>query len=138
MVNNRLDLKITGDSMYPIICSGDMVLIDLEVSEYGLGDILFFKDSQSQELTVHRLVDCKAFLTKGDNSYHFDGDHKNIIGRVIAVNSVKFRYNIINKLIALLSRYSISTNPFRYFFRKLIKWVSIIFLIQKKSYLKDS
>lgn len=138
MVNDRLDLKVTGDSMSPIIRSGDIVSVDLDVTVYYLGDILLFKDSQSQELTVHRLVDAKAFLTKGDNSYCFDEIGSKIIGKVIAINSYNLIPSKLHQIIALLSRFSNSKNPLRYFLRNLIKWVLIIFCIQKKSYLKDS
>lgn len=138
MENNRLTLTITGESMSPIIQSDDKLLVDLAVKEFSLGDILLFKDTQNQELTVHRLVNAKSFITKGDNSYCFDGENRNIIGKVISVNGFSLDRPSLNVIMAYLSRYSNSHNPLRYFFRKTIKWFSILFIIQKKSYLKDS
>lgn len=135
MDNHRLELKVHGFSMSPLIKDGDFIIADLNQNEYQCGDILLFKDKQSNEYTVHRLLDLNEFKTKGDNSYLYDGNNKEVLGIVKLVTKangakIKLTNNIFSKLICILSKKSISKNKLRIFYRYLIKFFLTLYINQ--------
>ena len=71
MNNIELEYKIHGNSMWPTFNDGDKVFIrSITNQELQIGDILFYKDDQTQEYTIHRLTHTDT--TKGDNSLDYD------------------------------------------------------------------
>jgi signal peptidase I len=68
--------RLIGNSMAPLLCHGDALLVQPGNRNIRIGDVIIFKSSQRQ--CAHRAVGItfahgrKRFLVKGDNGYHFD------------------------------------------------------------------
>ena len=83
-------LRVWGDSMYPTIQNGDLVLVEpVETQSLRLGDILFYRRPFGH--LAHRLVELRdggnALVTKGDALDYTDPPirPKDLLGRVVAV-----------------------------------------------------
>ena len=84
-------IKINGDSMYPLLKSGQIVSVK-KSSFYDINDIVVI--NRLDHFIVHRVIDIletdktKYFLTKGDNNSFVDRwfAFKYIIGKVIDEN----------------------------------------------------
>jgi signal peptidase I len=84
-------IPITGRSMLPLIRAGDRVLVAHGSADVQRGDVIVFQCQG--RLVAHRVlrVEChsseRVFLTKGDNSRHFDPlvNAKKVVGRALAV-----------------------------------------------------
>lgn len=82
-------LTVTGDSMWPYVRDGDMVLVSHDGSQIQPGDIIVLW--QAGRLLIHRTIFVlgdkghPTFFTKGDNAPHFDppASAEEIIGRVL-------------------------------------------------------
>lgn len=67
---------LSGNSMAPLLCHGDSLLVQPGNRNIRLGDVIVFKTPQGQ--CAHRAVGIsfnrtrKQYLAKGDNSYRFD------------------------------------------------------------------
>lgn len=85
------EMKICGNSMFPLIQDGDLVRITHDCTNIKRGDIIVFQ--QKGKLIIHRVVSFGSgnidptFITKGDNSIHLDPpvDAEDVVGLVIAV-----------------------------------------------------
>jgi signal peptidase I len=106
-------IRIEGQSMLPTFYSGEFVNFSIEESA-KLGDICLIRDTNSQELIVHRLVLEDPVTFKGDNSLNLEqGEQFKLLG--VSLESRKK----VNTYIASLSLYySFKVNRF---FRVLCK-----------------
>lgn len=78
-------IKVSGDSMYPIICEADEIIVKRDVL-YNIGDVLVF--FFNRHLLVHRLLKEKNgfYYCKGDNAFRLETIRKkDIVGKVIKV-----------------------------------------------------
>ena len=108
--------KLTGQSMEPLLCHEDLLLVQPGNRDIRIGDIIIFKSHQNQ--CAHRVVGKtsalgqRLYLTKGDNSYHFDRPvpSEQVLGKVISakgdygtlhLDSVSWRF--LNFFIAIYS-----------------------------------
>lgn len=81
--------KLTGQSMEPLLCHEDSLLVRPGNCDIHIGDIIVFKSHQHQ--CAHRVVGTtsalgqRVYLTKGDNSYSFDRPvlSGQVLGKVI-------------------------------------------------------
>ncbi len=106
----KLPIKISGESMQPLIRSGEKVII-VSANALKPGDIICAKGSCG--IMVHRIIrrlKNQRFLVKGDNNFIGDPilSNKDVIGKVIAIRSGKIRINTMpwrfaNRMIALFS-----------------------------------
>jgi signal peptidase I len=68
--------RLVGNSMAPLLCHGDRLLVQPGNQNIRIGDVIVFKSSKVQ--CAHRAVGItsdrtqKQFIVKGDNSNHFD------------------------------------------------------------------
>ena len=74
--------------------------------EYSIGEIVFFKDQETNEYTIHRIISLAPLITKGDRSYQIEQPQQ-ILGLVI-INE-----KLIN-LKVLFSKIMLMKKPFRY------------------------
>lgn len=111
-----LYLAISGNSMSPIIESGEKILIrTVMIDEIKIGDIVIYK--KNNKFISHRIIstDCPQFMIKGDNrligqSYNYGS----IFGKVISIekssgmiiNLEAKKWCAINYLIAKCSLYT--------------------------------
>lgn len=74
-----------GQSMSPLIRSGDQILIEpIDVRNCAIGDIVLFYDVEGKELILHRLLN-NQFITKGDFSLISEEMKKEtFVGRALA------------------------------------------------------
>ena len=70
-----IKIKVSGNSMYPLILDGDIVLIE-KTNDIKIGFIYLINDNNV--LKIHRCV--KKNITKGDNAYELDKNLINFIG----------------------------------------------------------
>lgn len=113
----HLQMKMVSNSMIPLICQGNELLIELNPKTIRLGDILIYRHNNL--LIAHRLiksydVEGKSFLIlKGDRVRHSDSPlpAEKVIGRVIGVkhflgyaNYISIRWRVINVSVFLLSK----------------------------------
>lgn len=84
--------KLTGNSMYPSIKSGDKVVIQHTRQSIRIGSVVAFR--RGREIIVHRVIkikkdhDQEIFLTKGDFNRKSDIPitEAQIIGKVVTIN----------------------------------------------------
>lgn len=108
-----------GNSMAPLICNGDTVIIEHGKNHLHSGDIVVFR--VPDKICAHRLIrihtkgDYPKYLLKGDNCTSFDPlvAEKHIIGKIIEVRGVNGRlrfdttfWKLTNDLLASLSAVS--------------------------------
>lgn len=84
-------LSVKGDSMYPVIKNGDLIVINRKYqTNYKVNDIISFMDSDRQIIVTHKIVEIVGendeykYLTKGINNTNIDGDYvleNEIIGK---------------------------------------------------------
>ena len=82
------DITVTGVSMEPTLCEGDIVTLK-RAEAYEVGDILVFRYKYN-ELLIHRLlrIDNGRYYCKGDNSFRLeDVEYEQIAGKVVLKNS---------------------------------------------------
>jgi signal peptidase I len=108
--------RLIGNSMAPLLCNGDSLLVQRGNRKIRIGDVIIFNSSKHQ--CAHRVVGItlahgqKRFVVKGDNSCHFDQPvhPERVLGKVICVkgsqgtlylDSVLWRY--INFFVAKYS-----------------------------------
>lgn len=111
-MDEKFEIIISGDSMYPFLKNGEKVKVQtVESSSLVIGDIIVYKKFEDH-LTAHRVVEIMnlserrtCFVTKGDNNPNKDDyivhPHQ-IIGRVVKEN--KSEWNTERKLVLLLAR----------------------------------
>ena len=78
---------VSGNSMAPILRSGEIFLLSPPTINYSVGEILVYK--KREKMIIHRLIinnNNSIFITKGDNNPFWDKPIRksNIIGTVIA------------------------------------------------------
>jgi len=93
-------LRVTGDSMYPLIRKGDIVLVRiLSPDKLSLGDIVVFR--RGGEYVTHRFLedDGMTILTKGDNSVFPDAriDKEAVFGEVFQIQHIDKVLELDNK-----------------------------------------
>ena len=80
---NKCNLVISVESMYPILKNGEKINIDCKMKKICFGDVVLFYD---KKVYVHRVIFRvgKLYLLKGDNNKNVDGFYKmeNIVGKV--------------------------------------------------------
>ncbi len=59
-------IPFKGISMQPLLKDGDLVIIEKISAKISLGDVLLFKDSLNGEFVVHRVIQERPLITKGD------------------------------------------------------------------------
>ncbi len=70
-VFNRAILYVKTPSMEDTIMAGDLIFVDVNETEYNVGDIISFRKSDQQQVIItHRIVEVNGDLitTKGDNN----------------------------------------------------------------------
>ena len=83
--NSKVKLTVTGQSMYPTLCDGQLIEVDCfsgDASQINIGDIIVYKAYKSnkdkQHYIIHRVVHLFSilkhyfFITKGDNNSRCD------------------------------------------------------------------
>ncbi len=99
----RLRFQAHGNSMYPFIKNGDVIIVEARNGRsVGIGDIIFYRRPDGS-LTAHRLVkinsrkDGKVLITKGDAMKNIDPpvNDTQVMGRVILIeeNERKLKLN---------------------------------------------
>ncbi|NMB65963.1 MAG: signal peptidase I [Spirochaetes bacterium] len=74
-VNDVVIVPAFGSSMYPYICSGDLVILKKYKNEtIHVGDIIFVYNKNCLSSYIHRVVKIEknVIITKGDNSRYED------------------------------------------------------------------
>ncbi len=84
----RIEIPVAGESMFPVLRPGWMLVLDHAPSRHPFGSVIVFL--QGRLLVAHRVVGRRrgAYLTKGDALLHFDRETvspERILGRVVAV-----------------------------------------------------
>lgn len=107
-------LKLSGYSMYPIICEGDEITIEFcKFEQIRNDDIIAFYFNNSEHFIVHRVVDIqyingqKVFITKGDNNNHLDAKavkQNNFVGIVKTKNKSTNMYKLAKNIVYLRDR----------------------------------
>jgi len=96
-------LSVKNTSMYPTIGPDDKVLFSNK-KEYNIGDIIIFKSINI--LVAHRLLkkNKSTLITKGDNNIKPEIiKKKEVIGKILFINKMKFQNNFFQKLIVFFS-----------------------------------
>lgn len=136
MESHRLILTIDGNSMAPLLNSGDTVEIDLSYKTFEVGDIVFFKSHGSEGFTLHRMV-TEDGITKGDSSLIIDGPQQ-LLGKMIRNQKNNYWYeyktDLSDKLIAFSSLKANNTNIVGKIYFKIHRLLLNLFNNHKKSY----
>jgi hypothetical protein len=110
MNESIIKFPITGNSMWPTIASGEILLIDTSSIKTDKGDILLYKSRYNSDYTVHRLIE--PGITKGDSSILYDEKTDfSVFGKVIGVEKNKrtFIWGIkgqpLKKMLSKISHY---------------------------------
>lgn len=98
---------VVGDSMYPLIKSGDKVYYQKHTGGACLGDIIIFYEDN--RLVIHRIIRIKNKMiqTKGDNSLFIDKriSRSRVLGRAIKIESSDGEINLDSAASRLLKYY---------------------------------
>ncbi|MFC2119095.1 signal peptidase I [Bacteroidota bacterium] len=109
--NYQILIPVSGYSMFPILCPGDLVYIrNYARHEYSKGDIIIFK--RKNTLIAHRLISIKEkdkifyYLCKGESAKKFDAlfPESDLLAKVI---HVKRKNRILRTLTGLFMSDSI-------------------------------
>lgn len=122
--------RVTGKSMFPNIISNDILtLVPYQDRMPEVGDVVGVANSDSNQVTVHRIIKKKnkQFLIKGDNVFKCDGlfTQKSIIGYVRQIKRGKKNITITklkNKRNTFLSRLRIFCLSKPLFYFNIIKY----------------
>jgi signal peptidase I len=115
-VFNRAILYVKTPSMEDTIMTGDLIFVDVNVTEYFVQDIISFRKSDQPEIIItHRIVEINddKITTKGDNNvvsedWEIDFSEDLIVGKYIAKSAFlgsiyeMFFLNSLNILFALI------------------------------------
>jgi signal peptidase I len=71
-MSHHPSILFKGKSMYPTLQSGDELFVSPELSSLEVGDIVIYKDAESNELIAHRVVRNNPIMTKGDRAQFID------------------------------------------------------------------
>lgn len=116
--NINFKIPVTGDSMSPVLRTGDVIYIEpVKAEGLDMGDILIFKTEGN--MTAHRLVRIlrsngrSMFLTKGDTFSSVDMPLKeeDIIGRAYAVEKFGLALNFKKGIFSIFNRLSYALSP---------------------------
>jgi signal peptidase I len=82
--------RVSGASMFPFICDGDVVTVSPQGGRAPrFGDVVLRLAADGQQVLVHRVIGTSggAYLTKGDASSMADGlvALEHVLGRVVAL-----------------------------------------------------
>lgn len=120
--NTSIKLPVRGDSMSPLLRTGDTICVEPVTAESAsVGDILVYKSEGN--MVAHRLVRILrrnsrcVFLTKGDTFPHIDRplNESELIGRVCAVEKFGIRFSLMRGLFSIANRLSHLLSPFSSF-----------------------
>lgn len=76
-------IPFSGMSMHPFLKDKDELLVS-ETCEWKVGDLVLYRDKESRELTVHRIIS-SSLQTKGDYSLCLDQNSpEDFLGKVTA------------------------------------------------------
>ncbi len=93
---NNFEIKIQGDSMFPLILSDDILIVE-QTSSYNIGDIIIFRDEMKVYI-AHRIISLSPLRTKGDFSVLSEiVTHETIFGRVSAIKKNKSEVSLYGK-----------------------------------------
>jgi len=123
---SSIRVKVTGRSMAPFLCSGQIVTIKkVALDALRKGDLIFFKNSHGTPL-LHRIIQKRnssnnkiIFRTKGDALIAYDEpvQYQSVLGKVSGIektnpgkrikiiNMESIRWRTINTIIAEISRF---------------------------------
>lgn len=83
-----VEVRVTGESMWPFLRSGDLVALTPPGGRVGLGDVVAILDD-GPRLTVHRVVELRAgtVVTRGDARWDTDAAvaGNRVLGRVVGI-----------------------------------------------------
>lgn len=82
MVEQRKEfsIKINGTSMEPNLYKNDSVNVIFDQENYKFGDLVLIE--WSNRFVVHRLINVKKMITKGDNLEYNDPINLKIVGKI--------------------------------------------------------
>lgn len=103
---------VKGDSMYPVIKNGDLIIVDNKQSKYEINDIISFVNSENVVVT-HQIIEVinddgqYKYMTKGINNNNGDGDYvleNEIIGKYakIRIPLLGFVISFVNSTIGYI------------------------------------
>lgn len=99
---------ITSGSMWPVLKTGDIVLIEgvQDKSQIKVGDIVVYKNPLG--FTIHRIIEINGdtIITKGDANNVSDTPIKfpSIIGKTVVINQKPLRIPFLGDINILLSK----------------------------------
>lgn len=97
-----LRVRVTGRSMVPLLCGGEILTIKkISASSLRKGDLVFFKNRDGHPV-IHRIVkkythnDVLTFQTRGDALIGFDGPvrEEHILGKVCSLERGRRHLNL--------------------------------------------
>ncbi|HZY41896.1 MAG TPA: S24/S26 family peptidase [Anaerolineae bacterium] len=97
----RLRLQVISDSMWPLLCTGDAVIVqpidpDAGRGDCRVGDVLVAQ--RGAELITHRLIaiDGEQWITRGDNAILVDAPvmRADCVGRVEAIERGTYQIDL--------------------------------------------
>jgi hypothetical protein len=109
------ELNYIGPSMWPTFKEGDIVLMSTEFTSLEIGDLVLFKDVETAEITLHRIVTESPIRTKGDFSLSLDFHSPIPFALVIGLKraGVNYRWGrrgqTLKKIMASLSKKRLSS-----------------------------
>lgn len=108
MEGRQLSLRVSGESMMPLLRDGDRVWVERQQAELLYpGDLVVIK--VDHELITHRLVASRRgyWITKGDHAVHMDPMQEpgNILGCVLAVDMPGKRLDLNRKSWKIVNRW---------------------------------
>jgi len=82
LAKNQNRVTVDGDSMLPLLASGDTVTVEPPQPRYRVGDVVLAID-ENQGLIVHRIVRIRRGVTdtKGDNAVRVE-QRVDVLGRI--------------------------------------------------------
>jgi|GEM_PF-3834755 len=117
---NDFSLKIDGNSMLPFIKKGDIVFVQPKQNNFNFGDLVFIRWGDTY--VVHRLLNKRKSLTKGDYLESFDPMDKELLCKV------DYGSNRYCKFISIISYIQGTVNKYK---KKKFKSRKIYALIKK-------
>lgn len=128
--NANLMVTVTGNSMFPVICDGDMVNI-MPSELYSVGDIVVYKN---KTIIIHRIVEAHSnsngtrfYFSKGDNNLTRDPPliERCILGKVTKVfredKTLEINNGIFQRALTNLSILKDSRKK-QYIWVRIIEW----------------
>lgn len=135
MIKNErvLVFQVITNSMMPYINAGDFILVS-EVKSYEKGDVVAYRDPNTQNIFTHRIVDlttvvaATAYITKGDYNENIDPipvlKHEIIGKHILTLPKI---INIWQSELPILVFFTLSGLTFGNLCKKLLKEFTLLY-----------